>query len=357
MKLPSIDCHCHIRFLENVDSFQQIADKLNLQVMNINCIYRDKDINDNPLGMLAKYRRPDLFRFFAGPDHSALLNPDAATPSFPEQVATLLELGADGMKILASKPTGKKHLGVAVDGDYFRPLFEALEQSSLPVLWHTADPEEFWDPELTPGWAAEKGWGYDSSFPAKEELYRKTENVLDRHPKLKVILPHFCFLSADLPRAATLLENFPNVCLDLAPGIELLYNLSKDPDASRAFFEKYSSRILFGSDAGMMADTEENILRIETLGRFLETSDQYRLPAGSDFLLGPPEDGIIKGLDLSAETLRQICSLNFEGIAGAQGRPLRADLAAGECRRIAKRRTEDGGDSAGAEAIAAELEK
>jgi Amidohydrolase len=357
MKLPIIDCHCHIRFPENVGSFQQIADKLNLKVMNINCIYRDKDINDNPLGMLAKYRRPDLFRFFAGPDHSALLQPDAVTPSFPEQVETLLEIGADGMKILASKPTGRKHLGVAVDGDYFRPLFEALEQSSLPLLWHTADPEEFWDPQLTPGWAAEKGWGYDDSFPDKELLYQETENVLRRHPELKVILPHFYFLSADLPRAAALLEDFPNVCLDLAPGIELLYNLSKDPDASRVFFVKYSRRILFGTDAGMIPDAEENILRIETVGRFLETSDQFRLPSGSDFLLGPPEDGIIKGLDLPEETLRQICFLNFENIAGAQGRPLRADLAARECRRIAKRRIEDGGDSAGAEAIAAELEK
>ena len=41
------------------------------------------------------------------------------------------------------------------------------------------------------------------------------------------------FLSADLGRAARLLADHPNVSLDLAPGIELYYNLSRDPARSR----------------------------------------------------------------------------------------------------------------------------
>jgi hypothetical protein len=154
---------------------------------------------------------------------------------------------------------------------------------------------------------------------------------------MKVIFPHFYFLSADLDRAAALLAEHPNVHLDLAPGIELLYNLSKDPAAAREFFLEHADRIIFGTDSGMLAEQphETCLARIEVVRRFLETADEFRLPPAADFLLGPPEDGVIRGLDLPTEAIERICRENFVRLAGEGPRPLDREAAAAECRRIA----------------------
>ena len=43
------------------------------------------------------------------------------------------------MKLLASKPTVRKRLGVPVDGPYFAEFFPVCEALGLPLLWHVAD--------------------------------------------------------------------------------------------------------------------------------------------------------------------------------------------------------------------------
>ncbi len=110
------------------------------------------------------------------------------------------------------------------------------------------DPEEFWDPDRIPGWAKEHNWGYGPDDVTKEALYAEVDEVLARHPRLNVSFAHFYFLSADLPRAARFMDEHPSVRFDLAPGIEMLYNISRDPDAGREFFIDYADRIVFGTD-------------------------------------------------------------------------------------------------------------
>jgi hypothetical protein len=65
-------------------------------------------------------------------------------------------------------------------------FFAMLEKQMVPVLYHVADPEEFWDPEKAPSWAKEHGWYYgDGSYPSKEQLYTEAESVLKKFPGLK----------------------------------------------------------------------------------------------------------------------------------------------------------------------------
>ncbi|PIZ45080.1 MAG: hypothetical protein COY42_12875, partial [Armatimonadetes bacterium CG_4_10_14_0_8_um_filter_66_14] len=252
-----------------------------------------------------------------------------------EQVDRLRALGADGIKMIENKPTARKLLDVPVDSDYFADYFARVEETGFPVLWHVNDPEEFWIPELTPSWARERGWGYDETFVAKEQLYAEVENVLARHPKLKLLFAHFYFLSADLPRAARLFDRFENVHLDLAPGVELLYNLSQDVEATREFFTKYADRIVFGTDTASGNSPQEAQIRAGLVTRWLETDDEYRVPDEADFLLGPPEDGLMRGLSLPADVLARIYRGNFERLAGSRPILLDRSLAAEECDRIA----------------------
>jgi predicted TIM-barrel fold metal-dependent hydrolase len=338
VKTPTFDCHVHLRNEAEIDRLGKLAARLGVSGMNLVSTSSQARINDNPPAFLAKSRRPEFFRVFAGLDHCSVLSGGAvASPPLAEQVERLAEIGADGVKLIETKPTSRKGLDIPIDGDYYAPMFARLEELSLPLLWHVADPEEFWDPDLTPRWAAERGWGYDASFVPKEQLYSEVENVLVRHPGLKVIFPHFYFLSADLERAAGLLADHPGVSLDLAPGIELYYNLSRDAARSREFFLEHAGRTLFGTDLGITPGEpiETSAARVNLVAMFLETAEEFRLPPEADLLLGPPEDGVVRGLELPEEALAKICRTNFLGIAGAEPRGFDAGLAAEECRRLA----------------------
>lgn len=336
-KITIIDCHAHLGGLDSIPNLNSICDYAGLGRMNIVCTISRESVNANPTAFVATAEFPERFYVFAGLDHSShFTSGKIATPSLAEQVDRLIALGADGVKLIETKPTTRKIFDVPVDSAYFKDFFACLEETGFPVLWHVADPEEFWDPGKTPSWAKERGWGYDDTFIEKEQLYTEVGNVLQRHPRLKIIFAHFYFLSADLSRATALFDRFEGVHLDLAPGIELLYNMSKDVSRTRDFFEKYSHRILFGTDIFSGQPLDEARIRAGIVTRWLETDDEYRIPEDADFLLGPPEDGLMKGLSLSVETLSKIYHGNFERLVGPKPKRLNSELAARECDRIAR---------------------
>lgn len=315
-----VDCHAHLYGgVDGIPGLVRTARELGFARMNIACVPHQDLVNTNPAALVAKAQHPELFYVFAGLDHAGRFSGGRVqSPGLAEQAERLAALGADGLKLLEAKPTVRKWLGEPLDGPYFADFFARVEELGLPLLWHAADPEEFWEPARTPAWAVERGWAYDGSFVAKETLQAEVEAVLARHPGLKVILAHFCFLSADLPRAERFLERFPNVRLDLAPGVELIYNLSRDVQASRSFFIRHADRILFGTDIGILADAtaRQSARRAELVRRFLATGDSFGADPEADFLLAPPPGAVGRGLALPEEALRKILAANFERLAG-----------------------------------------
>lgn len=112
------------------------------------------------------------------------------------------------------------------------------------------------------------------------------------------------------------------VRFDLAPGIEMLYNTSRNPDAARDFFIRYSDRIIFGTDIFTELTVAEALARAGIVQRWLETDDEFRVPPEADFLLGPPTDGVIRGLALPGDVLERIYRGNFANLAGTEPRPI-----------------------------------
>jgi hypothetical protein len=138
------------------------------------------------------------------------------------------------------------------------------------------------------------------------------------------------------------------VCLDLAPGIEMLYNISRDVEAGREFFTDYADRIVFGTDLASRLNLEEAGIRAGIVFRWLETADTFRVPDEADFLLGPPEDGIVHGMALPTDALSKIYTGNFTRIVGAAPRELSVSAARDLCRRIATVAETISGTQAGA---------
>lgn len=340
-----VDCHVHLWKTPSADRMIEIADVVGLERIAAVCTIDRQRVNANPAAFACKARYPERVFIFCGLDHSdKLLGVETAAPSLADQVGRLVGIGADGIKMIEGKPTTRRFLDVPVDGPYFEGYFERVHKERLPILWHVNDPEEFWDTSKIPSWARESGWGYGEADIQKEEQYAEVERVLARYRGLVVIFAHFHFLSADLPRAARLLERFEGVHLDLAPGIEMIYNMSQDVARTREFFIRFADRIIFGTDIASENTDAEALARAGIIRRWLETDDHYRVPAEADFLLGKPEDGVARGLSLPDGVLDKIYRTNFERVVGQAPRPFSRDMAADECRRIA-RLAEDSSDA------------
>ncbi|MCC6441849.1 MAG: amidohydrolase family protein [Armatimonadetes bacterium] len=331
-----IDGHVHMGPVSDEAALSAIRAAAGIEKMALVSIQNPESGSGLPQSLYMKARCPDRFFVFAGLNHAARLSGGkVCTPSLAEQAEAFDRTGCDGIKMIEGKPTSRQQMDIPVTDPYFADYWARVEALGLPVVWHVNDPEEFWDPDRLPGWAREYDWGYGPDDVEKETLYAEADEVLARHPGLKIVFAHFYFLSADLPRAARFFEEHPNLHFDLAPGIEMLYNISRDPDAGRTFFIRYADRIVFGTDLSSGLSAEESIVRAGIVYRWLESEDTFRVPDAADFLLGPPEDGIIRGLGLPDEALARIYHGNFARLTGPQPRPLNVEAAIAECDRLA----------------------
>jgi predicted TIM-barrel fold metal-dependent hydrolase len=177
--------------------------------------------------------------------------------------------------------------------------------------------------------------------------------VLERHPRLKAILAHFHFLSADLERAGRFLDEHPSVCYDLAPGSEMYNNFTRangharvhgsvtTSGRARDFFLHYQDRLIYGTDTttGQMQRDGDRAIE-QALGRqwtvrtFLETDGAFIPPEGLERWL-EPDLPAFRGVALPREILVKIYRGNFERLYGPD--PVQLDLAVAlaETRRLA----------------------
>ncbi len=240
---------------------------------------------------------------------------------FEKELLDLWEIGFDGMKMVEDKPTIRKELGVSFHDPRYDRFYARLEEMQIALVAHVADPEECWDRELIPDWAYAAGYFYgDGTYVEKETLYEEVEDVLCRFPRLRIVLAHLYFMSADLERLTALMERHKNVCLDIVSGTEMYWNFAKRRDDWREFFLKYQDRIVYGTD-NMNLYEEEEIRNADI------TNDLQR-----DFLESSGEvlawDKKTLGIALPKEVLKKIYRDNFIRLTGERPRPLNREKAA-----------------------------
>jgi predicted TIM-barrel fold metal-dependent hydrolase len=342
--LPIIDGHIHYGHPDFMAGLMKVMDEFRIPRFNVVCTPHVERLSLLPDALHLKAHFPDRVYVFGGMDVSALfVAPERAGSIFADYVDTLLALGCDGIKMIEGKPDTRKLLSIPpFDGQVYAPYWVRLAERQTPVIFHVNDPEEFWDPVRIPGWARERGWFYgDGSFVDNEAQYTEVLNVLERHPDLNVIFAHFFFLSAQLERLAEILDRYPNVCVDLTPGIEMYYNFGAF-DGVREFFLRYQDRIVYGTDIGAKAmlstsgegiEMDESRARVYLVRTFLEKESLFQLPRGG-FLFGGDERPL-RGIDLPRPVLEKIYFKNFERVVGSRPRPLDPAAIAAECDRLA----------------------
>ena len=327
-----VDCHVHPWPPWKADT------KLDEATLKMKSLELTETITRGRLRQMHIYGNPDHSALYLKVTNQGLFYAGGYAPwsfeakswketDWPRYIESLVALGYDGIGEMGAKPvTCDKH--TPLDSPAYEGFWSACEDVRFPIVCHVGDPEEFWSEEQTPPWAKARGWGYyRGDYPALEELYGEVEHLLDRHPRIRIVFPHFLFLSQHMERLDDFFTRHPNAHIDLTPGIELVYSISRRRDDWRRFFTRRADRILLGTDIGMSRTVEEHLARVWILRMFLETSEEFYTPNSADDLL-TRYDKPFMGLDLPKATIEKICAGNFHRIWG--NKPREVDVKAAE---------------------------
>ena len=339
-----LDCHIHYSLPIKPEELFDVMAYTKTDVANLVITPHRRRISSVPDALVVKHLNPNKIYVFGSLDVTQyFMHNKAVGKHFVKYVKRILACGCDGIKMIEGKPDIRRKVPIPdFDLEAWEPFWAYAEKIGLPIIWHVNDPEEFWNLDLIPTWAKKQGWYYGKETINNETQYTQVLNVLDRHPNLKIIFAHFFFMSAQLPRLAALFEKYPNIRVDLTPGIEMYVNLSKTKEASVAFFQKYQDRILYGTDIGarcVIADDCRGINLTESANRaaivrdFITKSDEVVIKADGNFLIGM-DDFTLRGLGLSTPIQKKIFFENFINLVSEKPKVVVPRLVINECRRI-----------------------
>jgi predicted TIM-barrel fold metal-dependent hydrolase len=315
-KYPFIDAHNH-QFdmsLEKLEKVVEWMDQLNMAVMvnlsgrgfirtevapgKYEYRLRDSDYLNEAITNTDKYFK-DRFITFTNVDFEGFGEED-----WIERILKEIELdvsrGAKGLKIYKNLGLTQKDNNaerVAVDDPRLDPVWEKCAALKIPVLIHTGEPFQFWQPKdkNNERWLELKQrpnrYRDPKIFPSWEVMMEEQHNVFRKHPNTIFINAHLGWLGFDLDRLGKLMDELPNMYTEIGA---VLAELGRQPRHARQWFIKYQDRILFGKDSW---NPEEYYVYF----RVLETADEY-----FDYYRKRHAFWKMYGMDLPDEVLKKV---------------------------------------------------
>lgn len=274
-KYPFIDIHTHQErgIPDRMDQLVKDMDSLNMRAMissPVNGSWGDR--TKKTVEALRAHPQAARFATFTNIDLKTV-----GQPGYSERVAAQLEEdlknGAVGVKVWKNlglnemDAAGKR---VPVDDARLDAAWKVAAKYKAPVLIHTADPKPLFDPmdkdnerwlELRMRPNRARG----PNDPTWDQLMKEQHNLFAKNPQTIFINAHFGWMGHDLQALGQLLDQNPNVYLEIAA---MLGELGRQPRAAQRFFIKYQDRILFGKDT-------YNVGEYAFYFRMLETDDEY----------------------------------------------------------------------------------
>ncbi len=312
-----IDSHLHISKWGDVDFISYFDDYIkeeSIHAINICAIpICQSNVCNNIMLGFYKLARPNTY-IHGGIE---LINiPIDNMPDEKDAVAQyreLMEIGFDGIKMLEGKPTEHKRIGKNLNHPALNKLYQEMERDGTHLLMHVNDPDEFWDIERAPKWAVDCGWTYtDGTYAPYREIQNQTIKILEDYPNLSLTLAHFFFCSKEPEILEKLFSLYPNFCVDLTPGGEMYVAFEANYDYYKEFFNKYSKKLIFGTDRSYLCDEKYAKWLFNVVTTFL----------GTDKTVKSFDDKELKGLGLTEDKIYDILFANFERRVGKSPKPI-----------------------------------
>lgn len=284
-KYPFIDIHNHQWDMPSQDLSELIRemDKLNMAIMNnlSGRGYREAngifDVQDSTYFKKAqaniRAHYPTRFTEFSNLSFAQFGQTDWTQRALANLEADVRN-GAKGLKIykdLGMEFRDQQGKRIPVDDPRLDPIWDKCGALHIPVLIHSADPSSFWDPmdKYNERWLElkthpDRRRGNTNPAPWKT-IIEEQHHLFRAHPNTQFIAAHFGWLANDLSSLGKLLDECPNVSVEIAA---IIAELGRQPRQAREFFIKYQDRILFGKDSWVPSE-------YLTYFRVLETADEY----------------------------------------------------------------------------------
>ncbi len=310
-KGPKFDAHTHLHVSEDSDISKvlKIAEEYNIKKI--------LGIVDDDVRAIIQKSYPDMFVLARFLRSQKLFK--GGSSALASMVDEIYSQGYSMVKFWFAprwKDYVKENFGIfnsntKLSDPVLAPIFERVQDLGLKFLIHIADPDLWYKLKYQPS----------SYYGTKAEHLADLETVIARYPKLTFQIAHFGAQPEDLPNLGRWFDTYPNLYVDMSSARWIGRELSRDPQASNQFFQKYEERIFYGTDLSFgwtrEGTPEEYFLtRYLTFQTLLETTGRnIPLPFPD-----PENDNqtILNGLDLPQETLKKIYWENaakFHGIS------------------------------------------
>jgi hypothetical protein len=308
-----IDAHMH--YADDHPDFLALLAEYDLKFLNI-CFVKDPKLDWRDQADLYQQMASAHPHRFAWCTSFTL--PDFVTPDWQDQAIAALDAdfanGAIACKVWKNvgmelrKPDGSF---VMPDDPIFDPVYEHLAARNRTLLTHIAEPLGCWLPldsnnphvdyyRNNPEWHMYNR----ADYPSHGQLIAARDNLVAKHPRLRVVGAHLGSLEYDVDEVAARFDRFPNFAVDISAR---LVDLAVQPTAKvRDFFLRYADRILFGTDVVMRQrpstmPADDRATALERLRAGYETHFAY-FEQDEEVVI---RNRVTKGLNLPAATLDQ----------------------------------------------------
>ena len=312
-KYPVIDFHSHDypKTGEQIDEWVKIMDQIGI-ARSIILSYSTGARFDSVVEKYQRYK--DRFEIWCGFDYTGYEKPgwqqhavDELERCYRKGAKGVGELGDKGLGEFYSKPTAG--WGLHIDDPGMKPLLEKCAELHMPVSIHVA--EDAWMYERADssndGLMNAATWKVDMSKKGildHDQLVTTLENAVKNNPKTIFIACHLANCCSDLSKLGRLFDTYPNLYADIAARYG---EIAPVPRYVHDFMEKYSSRIVYGTDMGISTKMYLTTFHI------LETADEHFYERDFFNYHWP-----LYGLSLTDETLKKIYSDNGKKISEYQ---------------------------------------
>jgi predicted TIM-barrel fold metal-dependent hydrolase len=264
--IPRIDVHTHIEVGALAKAIALLGAHRIVHIVNLSGGSPGGDGLEETLGEAKQVGHTTVF---VNPDFREAKKAPGYGARMAAKIKQAHEMGARGVKISKGLGLGFKDAKgglLAVDDPGLDPVFEMAGKMGMPIAIHTGDPKAFWKPptpdnERFDELRVHPGWSFFGAPVTWEALYAQFERRVARHPRTTFIGVHFGNDPEDPAHVAKMLERHKNLVIDTAARVPEIgrVDANHDPGRMRAFFEKYKTRILFGTDTGV-GNADEDLM-------------------------------------------------------------------------------------------------
>jgi predicted TIM-barrel fold metal-dependent hydrolase len=229
---------------------------------------------DSIVDKYARYK--DRFEVWCGFDYTGMDQPDWSARAVKE-LERCYKKGARGVGELGDKGLGELYslptpgYGMHIDDPRMKPLIKKCGELHMPISIHVA--EDAWmyqKPDSTnDGLMNAAKWQVDMTkqgILGHDELVATLEHAVRDNPKTTFIACHLANTCSDLTQIGRLFDTYPNLYADIAARYS---ELAPIPRYVHQFIEKYSDRIVYGTDMGSEKEMYHTTFRI------LESADEH----------------------------------------------------------------------------------